>query len=493
MKPADDSVLPAASSRRNFLRRASAGAVAAGAAGALSIPAGARAAPAAGLNRFAGVDYDVIVIGGGFAGVTAARNARAQGLRVLLLEARTRLGGRTHTVDFASHRVELGGTWIHWSQPFVWAEKERYGLEVVETPSTPGAHDLANEEAIIKVGKRRVSLVGEKIVPLVGAFDKYFAEARQVWDRPFDTKFTWPEIIKREGLSALDVLNGMRFTPVERVAVESYLAAMSHGSLATTSHVEMLRFWSLPGCNFGLLNDALARYTFKDGTGALIERMVADGKPDVRLNTPVKKVEDLGTYTRVTTEAGESISAAAVIVTVPMNVLPYIEFSPALDPRVVAAGKEQHAGRGCKVIARVKGKVTAQSKSTALGSADLPLNLVFTYAIEHDHTVLVGFGADATKLAVGDVRQVQAALRHFYPNAEVEACTGHDWTIDPYSRGTWCTYKPQWFGKYADHFGKDQGRILFATGDHGEGWRGSIDGAIGGGTRAAQRLSKLLA
>ena len=43
--------------------------------------------------RTPGVDYDVIVIGGGFSGVTAARNVRQSGARVLLLEARDRLGG----------------------------------------------------------------------------------------------------------------------------------------------------------------------------------------------------------------------------------------------------------------------------------------------------------------------------------------------------------------------------------------------------------------
>lgn len=41
--------------------------------------------------------YDAIVIGGGFAGVTAARELQAQGKRTLILEARDRLGGRAWT------------------------------------------------------------------------------------------------------------------------------------------------------------------------------------------------------------------------------------------------------------------------------------------------------------------------------------------------------------------------------------------------------------
>ena len=38
---------------------------------------------------------DVVVIGGGFAGVTAARDLQKRGFKVLVLEARDRLGGRT--------------------------------------------------------------------------------------------------------------------------------------------------------------------------------------------------------------------------------------------------------------------------------------------------------------------------------------------------------------------------------------------------------------
>ena len=78
--------------------------------------------------------YDVVIIGGGFAGVTAARDLQKRGLSTIVLEARDRLGGRTFYEERNGFHVELGGTWIHWTQPFVWAEKERYGLEVQETP-----------------------------------------------------------------------------------------------------------------------------------------------------------------------------------------------------------------------------------------------------------------------------------------------------------------------------------------------------------------------
>ncbi|MCY1452821.1 Pseudooxynicotine oxidase [compost metagenome] len=87
---------------------------------------------------------------------------------------------------------------------------------------------------------------------------------------------------------------------------------------------------------------------------------------------------------------------------------------------------------------------------------------------------------------------MQKVVSSFYPELEVEQCYGYEWTLDPYSRGTYCTYKPKWYGKYYDHFQKDKGRVLFSTGDHGDGWHGFIDGAIGSGLRAANRARKLL-
>ena len=74
--------------------------------------------------------HDVIVVGGGFAGVTAAREAALRGRSVLLLEARDRLGGRTWTAPWEGVPIEYGGGWVHWHQPHTWSEITRAGLRV---------------------------------------------------------------------------------------------------------------------------------------------------------------------------------------------------------------------------------------------------------------------------------------------------------------------------------------------------------------------------
>jgi monoamine oxidase len=124
----------------------------------------------------------------------------------------------------------------------------------------------------------------------------------------------------------------------------------------------------------------------------------------------------------------------------------------------------------------------------ALGESTEPLSILITYTEEEDHTVLVGFGASEEGLDIYDDEVLQAEAQKYLPSIEVESAFSYDWVLDPYSKGTYCSYKPGWLAKYYDHFQKDTGRLIYAQGDHGEGWRGFIDGAIGAGMRAAERI-----
>lgn len=81
--------------------------------------------------------YDVIVIGAGFARLIAARNlSQKHKFKVLLVEARDRIGGRTWTAKVLGEEIEMGGTWVHWCQPHVYSELHRYGLHSNLTVST---------------------------------------------------------------------------------------------------------------------------------------------------------------------------------------------------------------------------------------------------------------------------------------------------------------------------------------------------------------------
>lgn len=106
--------------RRRFLRNTAA----LGAAAALgSGPARAQFNP----------DYDVIIIGAGMAGLAAARSLVRKDLKVLVLEARERTGGRIYTAEdeLVFHGVELGAQFVHGTQAPTWELIREYGIETM--------------------------------------------------------------------------------------------------------------------------------------------------------------------------------------------------------------------------------------------------------------------------------------------------------------------------------------------------------------------------
>src|SRR3712207_6051687 len=79
-------------------------------------------------------DIDVIVLGAGVAGLVAARDLGAAGLRVLILEARNRPGGRIATVRDPALPlpVELGAEFIHGRPPELFELARQHRLGMVE-------------------------------------------------------------------------------------------------------------------------------------------------------------------------------------------------------------------------------------------------------------------------------------------------------------------------------------------------------------------------
>jgi monoamine oxidase len=428
-------------------------------------------------------DYDVVVVGGGFAGVTAARDSSKNGFKTLLLEARNRLGGRTFGADFDGTTIELGGTWIHNTQPFVWAEAERYAMEIKETPGA-----VPDAMIVMMPDGKRVNLTESQLTEVVAGWEIYCAAARGIVPRPYDLRHNREAALKADAIGAVEHLNSIDLTPLQHTFNEGMISLIASNVASEMSYLEVLRFFLLGGGNFQTFMDATARFQLKDGTEALIYNIVEDSDVETRLSTPVKSIQQKDDRVTVKTSRGEAIRCGALICTVPMNVLPSIEFQPPLPPGAVTAGEKKHPGKGLKIYMKVEGDVGNIATVSARGD----LTYVMTYAQGADYTILVGFGPGAERLDAYDEEAVQAALQQHLPGARVSSVMQYDWNNDPYALGTWATYRKGWAARYYDQFQRDSGRILFASGDHGEGWRGTIDGAIGAGVRAARRVELLV-
>jgi glycine/D-amino acid oxidase-like deaminating enzyme len=78
------------------------------------------------------VQNDVVVVGAGIAGLAAARALAEKGMRVVVVEARERVGGRVLSVPVQGGAVELGAEFVHGRAPELWSLMEEAGVQTVE-------------------------------------------------------------------------------------------------------------------------------------------------------------------------------------------------------------------------------------------------------------------------------------------------------------------------------------------------------------------------
>jgi monoamine oxidase len=425
------------------------------------------------------MSYDVIVVGAGLAGLTAARELRHAGRRVLVLEGRDRIGGRAFTGGFAGTEVEFGGAYVHWFQPHVFAELTRYGL-TYEPPPEPARWSY------ISAGRVHDSTVPDLLPRMTELFERLFPDVLARMPLPHLPLAVADAVADIDHLSAQDAIDKGSFTAEESDLLNALLSTCSSAPCADSAYTAMLRWFALPGSNFGLMLDAVGVYALR--TADLVDALLADGRPDVRLSTPVAAVEQHGADVTVVTRDGARHTAPAVVVAVPRNTLGAIEFTPALDP---ARGEPDQASRGIKLWAHVRG---GSDPFYLMAPDTYPITFLDTQRVLPDGSqMLVGFGPDATRLPPGDEAAVRRALQPMLPaGAEIVAVGGHDWYADEFSRGTWSVYRPgQLTGGHAA-WQAPHGRVVFAGADFAEGWNGFLDGAIESGLRAGRTLRAAL-
>ena len=420
---------------------------------------------------------DVVVVGAGIAGLITARELGRKGLRVTVLEARDRLGGRVWTDHRLGRDLEIGGTWLHWVQPHAWSEVTRYGLEITRGPRPEQAYWLAGDEV------RTGSLDG--FMELIDPGMRGLLDQTMRWIPRPDSPLSAGELDSVDGFSVQHKLDELNL-PVEQYrANEAAWVGHFNAPLQDGAFTSALRWTAATGGSWHLMHEASAVFRLAAGTRRLVESIAADTTADIRTSTEVRRIEHDAHGAVLTTAAGERIDARRVVLTLPQNILGELDVSPALSRAKRAATTEGTASKGVKVWIRVRGPI---KPFFAYSSAAHPLSVVRTEFLGEHDAVLVSFGADAGRISPHDIDAVRAALRVWRDDLEVLEVTGHDWMSDPHSRETWLMQQPGQLTRYFAEQQRAEGVLHFASSDVANVWAGFIDGAIESGTRVAREI-----
>jgi monoamine oxidase len=424
---------------------------------------------------------DVVVIGAGVAGLITARELANRGHQVVVLEARDRIGGRLWTDRRLGQNLEIGGNWLHWTQPHVWAEVTRYGLEVSRGPRSEETFWLAGNEV------RRGNL--EDFMSLIDPGMTRLLEDTMKWLPRPDAPLTNPNLAEVDQYNLQEMLDKLDLSEDERNANEAAWVGHFNAPLNQCAYVNALRWTAASSGHWHLMHEASAIYRLKDGNDTLTKAIAEDANADIRLDAPVTAVRHSSGGATVTYGDGQEIRAKKVVITLPQNILHKLDVQPALSGAKLAASREKTASQGVKAWIRVRGPI---KPFFAYSAQDKPLSVIRTEFVSDTDAVLVGFGAAADRIDVTDIGQVQEAIKVWRDDLEVLEVAGHQWMSDPYAEETWQIQRPGQLTKYHREQQASEGALHFASGDIANIWAGFFDGAVESGLRAGRNVHEEL-
>ncbi|MEM7436450.1 MAG: flavin monoamine oxidase family protein [Myxococcota bacterium] len=440
--------------------------------------------------------FDVVVIGGGLSGLSAARRLRQGGLRVVVLEARDRLGGRTCTVEVAGQKVDVGGQWIGPGQDRVLALIEELGIAIYPQHH----HGASTVEIDGEVTRYRGFLpkVGAKaLLDLGRAIFKLERGAKRV-----STSEPW-NATDAKSLDAMSVEDWTNATTKNRNAREVMRVACNAILAEEPANISWLHylfyasaaggFTPLAEVRGGAQQDRIA-----GGAQQLSEGLSRLSDADVRLSEPVERIEQQDDQVLVTT-TGETYGARFVVIALAPPMCDRIAFDPPLPELRRRLQSELAMGSVCKCIVGYPRPFWRERGISGEGISNGRWARLFFDATSpgSDGGALVAFVFSDAAKEFGEKPEPERKqlivedLRRLYgPDAaEPTWYVDKNWSLEAFSGGC-----------YAALFARGQltelgpalrapiGQLHFAGTETATRWVGYMDGALQAGERAADEI-----
>ncbi|HEY1749794.1 MAG TPA: FAD-dependent oxidoreductase [Caulobacteraceae bacterium] len=438
---------------------------------------------------------DVIVVGAGFAGLKAASELVALGRSVTVLEADSRVGGRTRRGEVAGRVVDFGGQWVGPRHATLLAEARRLGI------ATYDQYDDGQTTLLLRGRLARFTGDVPKMSPLALV---ELAWLQRRWDRetrtvPADAPWTAPNAAEWDS-QTLDTWIGRHLRTAE---ARAFARLVPKGAWASdASQVSYLWFLDALRSGEGLaglmaVKGGVLEKKFEGGMQQIAARLADELGERVVLEAPVRRIVQDEAGVTVETDKG-AYQGRFVIVATPPGPAIRIEYRPHLP--AAHDMLRQRMGMGSIIKATVayetafwreagfSGQVATDDDTLGIVMDDVqavgpPMLLCF---IEGAHAVALSGATQAVRR-----EQVLASLARFFgePAAHPVGYGDNDWQTEPWTHGYVGAMPPGAMTRYGPALRQPFGRIHWAGAETSAEWQGYLEGAMLSGKRAAAEVA----